>query len=204
MNHEETPMRTASVRRHRHDDAPLPGTWRIDPERAEAAFVSKHFLPGNPFGPFTEDLRIRVRRVGGTIVVADDRTTSSVDLVLDLTTATSGDRARDVLLRSADVLDVARHSTAHFSGGVVRGARSGGMVAGAFTFRGERRHVVLETAHHRFARDPDRDSAGVFLSVGVVDRASWGLRPQGKHPDSHLLLARDVRIELQLPAERAT
>jgi polyisoprenoid-binding protein YceI len=199
-------MRTAyaKARRHQRHETPLPGTWRIVPDRAEAAFVSKHFLPGNPFGPFTEDLRIRVRRVGGTVVVADDLTTSSVDLVLDLTTATSGDPARDVLLRSADVLDVARHSTACFEGGVVRSARSGGLVAGTFTFRGERRHVVLDTAHHGFARDPDRDDRGVFLSVGVVDRASWGLRPQGKDPASHLLLARDVRIELQLPAELET
>jgi polyisoprenoid-binding protein YceI len=199
-------MRTISpkTRRHRHEDVPFPGTWRIDPDRAEAAFVSKHFLPGNPFGPFTEDLRIRIPRVGGTVVVSDDLTTSTVDLVLDLTTATSGDRKRDVLLRSADVLDVARHSTARFEGGMARATRSGGLIAGTFTFRGERRHVVLDTAHHRFARDPERDGCGVFLSVGVVDRASWGLRPQGKHPASHLLLARDVRIELQLPAELET
>ena len=78
--------------------------------------------------------------------------------------------------------DVDRYPTSMFRGAVVRGRRSSGHVAGTFTFLGQPRDVSLDTAHHRFAWDPSREAAGTFLSVGVVDRAAWGLRPGPAHP----------------------
>jgi polyisoprenoid-binding protein YceI len=194
-------VRTATrTRRHHRVDLPVPGTWEIDPERSEVAFIARHFLPGNLFGPFSEDIRIRVRGVHGTIEIADHLVSSTVEMLLDLRTITTGDRRRDALLQGPDGFDVDRYPTSMFRGAVVRGRRSSGHVAGTFTFLGEPRDVSLDTAHHRFAWDPTREAAGTFLSVGVVDRAAWGLRPGPAHPAGALLLARDVRIELQLGA----
>ena len=85
-------------------ELPAAGTWSIDPGHAEIGFVGRHFGLTKIRGRFTA--------VEGSIVIAEEPSESTVEVVIDMTTVSSGDQARDDHLRSVDFFDVDRYPTA--------------------------------------------------------------------------------------------
>ena len=87
-------------------ELPSAGTWTIDPGHAEVGFVGRHFGLTKVRGRFTV--------VEGTIVLDEEPAESTVEVVIDMASVSSGDQARDDHLRSADFFDVDRFPTATF------------------------------------------------------------------------------------------
>ena len=87
-------------------ELPPAGTWTVDPGHAEVGFVGRHFGLTKVRGRFTG--------VEATVVVGDDITASTVEVVIDMASVSSGDQSRDDHLRSADFFDVEHHPRATF------------------------------------------------------------------------------------------
>jgi hypothetical protein len=68
-------------------ELPAAGIWQIDPSHAEVGFVGRHFGLTKIRGRFTG--------AAGTVVIADDPPTSSVEVTIDMRSVSSGDQSRD-------------------------------------------------------------------------------------------------------------
>jgi polyisoprenoid-binding protein YceI len=174
---------------------PAAGDWMIDPGHADVAFVGRHLM-------FTK-VRGRFPVLSGTVVVSDDPERSSVDVVLDVAGLSSGDRARDDHLRSADFFDVEEHPTARFTSRSVRWRGTSGTVVGDLTIKDVTRPVTLDVEFVGAARDPWGNEKAVFSASGTVNREDWGLTWNMALEAGGLLVSKEIRLAIDVEAVRA-
>jgi polyisoprenoid-binding protein YceI len=175
-------------------DLPSTGVWTVDPGHAEVAFVGRHFGLTRIRGRFTG--------VEGTITIADEPTSSTAEVVIDMATVSSGDQARDDHLRSTDFFDVDRYPTARFrSTGVVHDGASA-RLAGELTIKDVTRPVVLDVAYVGHAADPWGNDRAVFSGRGRIDREHWGLTWNMLLEAGGLLVSKEIAIEIEVELVR--
>src|SRR5690606_12763883 len=134
---EESDMtNTAPVRTIDGTEYPAPGRWTIDPGHAEIGFVGRHFGLTRVRGRFTG--------VTGHADLADDIGDSTLTVVIDTATVSSGDATRDDHLRSADLFDVEQYPRATFTSTAITVDGTTGTVAGNLTIKGVTRPVTLD------------------------------------------------------------
>ena len=119
--------------------SPEPGTWTIDSMHSFVAFTIEHFTialaRGIASGP------------AGTITIAPDPLSSSVQASIDAATVTTGNAMRDDKVRGPDVLDAEQYPTIDFASASVTEASPGHYtVAGDLTLHGITRQVTLDLA----------------------------------------------------------
>jgi polyisoprenoid-binding protein YceI len=171
-------------------ELPATGTWAIDPGHAEVAFVGRHLMLTRVRGRFTG--------VRGAITVAEDPNRSRLEVTVDMASVSSGDRARDDHLRSADFFDVEHHPTATFRSGEVRWQAGRGTVRGELTVKGVARQVTLEVDYLGHVRDPWGADRAVFSARGAVDREDWGLTWNVALEAGGVLVSREIRLEIEV------
>ena len=166
------------------------GVWTVDPGHADVGFVGRHFGLTKVRGRFTG--------IEGTIVVADDVTSSSVEVVIDMASVSSGDHSRDDHLRSADFFDVASHPTGVFrsTGITVDGTR--GSVVGELTLRNVTRPVSLDVEFLGTVRDPWGGDRAVFSASATIDREEWGLTWNMLLEAGGLLVSKAIKLEIEV------
>jgi polyisoprenoid-binding protein YceI len=175
-------------------ELPAPGTWDIDPGHAEVAFVGRHFMLTRVRGRFTG--------VTGAVTVAEHPSASTVDVVIDMASVSSGDQARDDHLRSPDFFDVEAHPTATFRSTAVRWEGTRGVVEAELTIKGITRPVVLDVEYAGFAHDPFGNDKAVFSACGRIDREAWGLTWNMVLEAGGLLVSRQIDLELEVETVR--
>jgi polyisoprenoid-binding protein YceI len=118
---------------------PESGTWTIDSMHSFVVFAVEHFTvalaQGIAAGP------------KGTISIAPDLVSSSVQASIDAATITTANAMRDERIHGPDVLDVAKYPTIDFSTtGVTETGPGRYSVAGELTMHGLTRPVTLDLA----------------------------------------------------------
>ncbi|HEV7653431.1 MAG TPA: YceI family protein [Mycobacteriales bacterium] len=171
-------------------ELPAPGTWALDPGHAEVGFVGRHFMLTKVRGRFTG--------VAGTVTVGTDPAGSRVSVVMDTTTLSSGDDARDAHLRSADFFDVERHPTATYESSEVRWDGTTGTMTGDLTIKGVRRPVTLAVEYVGYAYDPWDHHRAVFSARGTVNREDWGLTWNMPVARGGVLVSREIELVLEV------
>jgi polyisoprenoid-binding protein YceI len=116
---------------------PQPGTWTIDSTHSFVAFTVEHFTVafarGIASGPT------------GTITVADDPLSSSVQASIDVSTLTTASKARDEKILGPDVLDAERYPTIDFASTGLREVAPGKYALdGDLTIHGITRPATLD------------------------------------------------------------
>jgi len=175
-------------------DLPAAGVWTVDPGHAEVGFVGRHFGLTRVRGRFTG--------VEGTVVVADDPARSSVDVVIDMATVTSGDRSRDDHLRSADFFDVEHHPTARFRATHVERIGTAATLTGELSIKDITRPVVLAVDYVGHVADPWGNDRAVFSARGTIDRGDWGLTWNVLLEAGGLLVSKEINIEIEVELVR--
>jgi polyisoprenoid-binding protein YceI len=176
-------------------ELPAPGVWQIDPGHAEVAFIGRHFMLTKVRGRFTG--------VSGTVTIAEEPTESSLEVIIDMASVSSGDQARDDHLRSADFFDVENHPTASFrSTAVTRLGAANGTVTGDLTIKGVTRPVTLAVEYLGHARDPWGNDRAVFSAHGSLDREDWGLTWNMVLDTGGLLVSKEIRLEIEVETIR--
>jgi polyisoprenoid-binding protein YceI len=171
-------------------ELPIAGSWRIDPGHAEVGFVGRHFLLTKVRGRFTG--------VEGAVEFADDPAASRVSVVIDMSSVTSGDDARDTHLRSADFFDVENHKEATFVSTAVTWHGTNGTMTGDLTIKDVTRSVTLEIDYLGYALDPWDNHRAVFSAKGRLDREDWGLTWNMPLAKGGLLVSKEIDIELEV------
>jgi polyisoprenoid-binding protein YceI len=166
---------------------PRAGTWQIDPQRAVVAFSGKaSFL--------TPTISARFLTVTGSVQVGEDLIGGQVDVAVDLTTMTTGNRAWDEVITSVDPFDAATSPVATYRSTAVRWSGDEARIEGVLTMRGVTRAVPL-TASYVVGR-----SLGTMLvrAGGSIDREDFGIRFDV--PGCGKLVPRTLRLEIDVDA----
>lgn len=173
---------------------PAEGTWAIDPGHAEVAFIGRHFML----------TKVRGRFVGveGAVTIAEDPAASAVDVVIDMSSVDSGDRARDDHLRSADFFDVERWPQATYRSTSVTWSGTTGEVVGELTIRDVTRPVTLNVEYRGHARDPWGADRAVFSASATIDREDWDLTWNMPLANGGVVVSKRIEIELEIETVR--
>ena len=172
-------------------------TWTIDAAHSSVELAVKHMM-------FTT-VRGRFKDVKGTIE-ADEQNpdASTVNVEIAAASIDTGSPDRDAHLRSADFLDVENHPTLTFRSKRVEGAmeKEGDKfrVVGDLTIRGTTMEVTLECQYEGTGKDPWGGTRAGARAEARIDRRDWGLKWNQALETGGILVANEVRIEVEVQA----
>lgn len=172
-------------------------TWQIDASHSAVEFAVKHMM-------FTT-VRGRFKDVKGTIVVDEaNPSSSSVNVEIAAATIDTGVADRDAHLRSADFLDVETHPTLTFRGKRIEGgfANTGDQfrLVGDLTIHGVTKEVTLDATYEGTGKDPWGGTRAGIRATTKIDRRDFGLVWNQTLETGGILVANDIRIEIELQA----
>lgn len=172
-------------------------TWQIDPNHSTVELAVKHMM-------FTT-VRGRFKDVKGTIEVDEQNpANSTIDVEIAAASIDTGAPDRDTHLRSADFLDVESHPALTFRSKRVEGAfaKEGDSfrITGDLTIRGTTKEVTLEGTYEGTGKDPWGGTRAGARATTKIDRRDWGLTWNQALETGGILVANDVRIELEVQA----
>ncbi|HEX8409468.1 MAG TPA: YceI family protein [Thermoanaerobaculia bacterium] len=174
-------------------------TWQIDPTHTSVELAVKHMM-------FTT-VRGRFKDVKGTIEVDEQNPDNSViDVEIGAASLDTGTPDRDAHLRSADFLDVENFPTITFRSKRVEGAmkQEGDKfrIVGDLTIRGTTMEVVLDAQYEGTGKDPWGGTRAGARATARIDRRDWGLKWNQALETGGILVANEVRIEVEVQAVR--
>jgi polyisoprenoid-binding protein YceI len=180
-------MTTATLTRPTRTAGPLSGTWLIDSTRAMVAFSGKaSFL--------APTINARFLGVEGSVEVAESSTglAGAVDVSVDVTSMTSGNKAWDDLIASYDPFDATHFPVAVYRSTRVRWTDGQATIDGTLTLRGLTRAVPLSAAY-----DVARDGSRMLVrAAGTIDRKAFGI--SFDMPGSGRLVPRVLRLAIDV------
>jgi polyisoprenoid-binding protein YceI len=162
----------------------------IDPSSAIVGFTGKASL-------LAPTVSARFAGVTGSVLVRADVTASDVDVEVDVTTMTSGNRAWDDLVSAVDPFGASSFPTASYRSTSVRWHGDRADVSGYLVLRGVERSVPLTTRHSVSAC-----GERLHLSAeGRINREQFGVRFDV--PGAGLLIPRDLTLTVSVVALHA-
>ena len=175
-------------------------TWTIDPTHTSVELAVKHMM-------FTT-VRGRFKDVKGTIKVDEENPDNSVvDVEIAAASLDTGVADRDAHLRSADFLDVENHPLITFRSKRVQGAMKVEgdkfKVTGDLTIRGTTIEVTLESVYEGTGKDPWGGTRAGARAETRIDRRDWGLKWNQALETGGILVANEVKIEVELQAVKS-
>ena len=171
--------------------------WKIDATHSGVELAVKHMM-------FTT-VRGRFKDVKGTIELDEQNPASStIDVEIAAASLDTGVADRDAHLRSADFLDVEKHPALTFRSRRIEGAfgKAGDAfrITGDLTIRGVTKEVTLEGTYEGTGKDPWGGTRAGARATTTIDRRDWGLVWNQALETGGILVANDVRIELEVQA----
>lgn len=161
--------------------------WTVDYGRSRLAFSGTQ--TGEAFSGVFNDFEARID------FDPADTSTASIEVVVDMTSARTGDRQRDAALPGSDWFKAKTHPTARFSSrNVVRTAEGRYIAHGALEMRGVSKPVSLP-----FALEISGATARATGSVNLL-RTDWGVG-QGEFAGADWV-GLDVKVSIDIYATR--
>jgi polyisoprenoid-binding protein YceI len=172
-------------------------TWQIDPAHSSVEFAVKHMM-------FTT-VRGRFKDLKGTIEVDESNPDNSkVDVEIAAASLDTGVADRDGHLRSADFLDVENKPTLTFKSKRIEGAmkKEGDRfrIIGDLTIRDTTIEITLDATYEGTGKDPWGGTRAGARATATIDRRDWGLKWNQALETGGILVANEVRIEVEVQA----
>ncbi len=154
-------------------------------------------------------VRGRFKDVKGTIVVDEENPDkSTVEVEIGAASIDTGVADRDGHLRSADFLNVEEFPAITFRSKRVEGAmkKEGDAfkVTGDLTIRGTTFEVTLDCVYEGMGKDPWGGTRAGARATTRIDRRDWGLKWNQTLETGGILVANEVRIEIEVQAVKAS
>lgn len=167
-----------------------PMTYDVDPDHTHPSFEADHFAGLSTW-------RGLFKRTRGSITLDKTAGTGTVDIIVDMTSATLGQDQVDAVVAGPEIFDSAKYPEAHYSGtlgGFVDGAPT--TVTGTLTMHGVTRPVDLKILSFKCMPHPlyKREVCGAD-AVGVLKRDDFGM-DSGKSYGFKM----DVTLRIQVEA----
>lgn len=173
-------------------------TYKIDPAHSTAHFVVRHMMITNVHGAFSN--------IQGTIAWdAANPGEGTVDVVIDTTTISTQDAARDAHLKSPDFLDAEKYPTITFKSTKTEPSGDGEhKVTGDLTIHGVTKQVVLKVEG---PTEENKDPWG-NIRIGAsattkIKRSDFGLTWNATLETGGILVGDDLKIELEVSLIKA-
>jgi len=168
-------------------------TWQIDPAHSLLEFSVRHMMVATVKGRFSQ--------LRGTITdIADDPALSSVEVVVDGASISTGDVNRDGHLRSADFFDVEQYPTITFTSRRIRGSRDEFTLTGDLTMHGVTREVTLDVTLNGVGTSPYGKTIAGFSAETKINRKDWGLNWNVGLEAGGVLVSDQLKISIELEA----
>src|SRR4051794_2304739 len=170
------------------------GTWSIDPSHSEVGFVVRHMMVSKVKGRFST--------VEGTITVAEDVLSSTVEAKVDAASIDTRDENRDNHLRSADFFDVETYPALTFRPTGIRPQGADFLLDGELTIRGTTRPVPFELEYNGAAANPMANGAATagFSAETEISRKDFGLEWNVALETGGVLVGDKVKLVLEIEA----
>ncbi|NGO79992.1 hypothetical protein G6045_30680 [Streptomyces sp. YC504] len=186
---------TIALTRQGGAELPPPGRWSIDPAHSTVAAVAQHLGISSVHGRFTE--------FGGTIEIAPDVRSSTVEATLVADSIDTGNALRDKHLRSPDFLDVEQHPSLVYRGTSVRETAPGKWtVDGTLTLRGVTREVPLELTYSGTSTDPWGGLRAGFRASATLHREDFAMHYNQIVQAGVAAIGATLRVELDIQLVR--
>ena len=168
-------------------------TWQIDPAHSLLEFSVRHMMVATVKGRFSQ--------LRGTITdIADDPALSSVEVVVDAASISTGDVDRDGHLRSADFFDVEQYPTITFTSRRIQGSRDEFTLTGDLTMHGVTREVTLDVTLNGVGTNPYGKTIAGFSAETKINRKDWGLNWNVGLEAGGVLVSDQLKISIELEA----
>lgn len=173
---------------------PIAGTWDLDGLHTHTGFGIRHLLTL---------MRGRFREQTGTIVIADDPTESTVEVIIEAASVDTTHPAADDTVRGEMLLHVEEHPQITFRSTAVTPAENGRwQITGELTVKGVSQSVVLDTeflgaVHHPMGGQPKMS----FSASTSIERTQFGIGADFEVADNKGVLVVGNRLDLQLDVE---
>jgi polyisoprenoid-binding protein YceI len=168
---------------------PASGTYTVDAERSTIAFTTRHFFGlGAVRGPFA--------LASGQVHVAAETMQSSATAVIDADSFSTGNGARDKVVRSPKYLNSPAHPRITFVSNAVHVTDTGYVLRGDLTVKATAQPVEL------VVEKPEYGAEGIRLRATTrIDRYAFGITVDKGMTARHLDLSLDI---LAVPAATST
>jgi polyisoprenoid-binding protein YceI len=178
-------------------DAPVAGTWEVDPNHTTIGFVARYLMVTKVRGHF--------RRFSGAIHIADRLEDSWAELSIEASSIDTNQPDRDQHLRSPDFLDVERFPTLSYRSTKVELTGPTTLrVTGGLTIRDVTKPVVLDVEYEGVTKDAYGKDRVAFSATGEIDRTDFGASWNMALETGGFLVSREVKLELEVLATLAT
>ena len=174
---------------------PSTGTFVLDKSHTEVGFIARHLMVSKVRGRFTD--------FEGTIVVADDPSESSVEVIIQAASINTNDENRDKHVRTNDFLSTDEFPALTFRSTKVE-LSSGGdwKVNGDLTVRGVTRPIVLDVQFEGVIQDPWGNQRLGFTASGEIDRNDFGVSFNAALETGGFVVSPKVKLEIEAEAVR--
>jgi polyisoprenoid-binding protein YceI len=171
------------------------GIWAIDAGHSHVGFTVRHLMVSKVRGEFAD--------FAGTITIADDVLTSSVDATVDAASVNTRDSARDEHLRTSDFFAIDQHPTWTLRSTAVRatGDRAFSLTAD-LTIRGVTRSVEFDLEFHGVSPDPWGGTRLGLTAQTTINRKDFGVDWNLPVDGGGVVVGEKVTITLEVEAIR--
>ena len=170
-------------------------TWQLDPVHSSVEFAVKHMM--------MTTVRGRFKNLQATLTGDEDHPDGCcVEVQMEVVSIDTGNADRDKHLRSADFFDAERHPMIVFRSTRVDGTpkRTGDkfQVVGDLIIRDTTSEIKLDCVFEGRGTDPWGKERAGFSASTQIDRRDWGLRWNQAMETGGILVANNVRIEVEV------
>ncbi|MGL4173069.1 MAG: YceI family protein [Actinomycetota bacterium] len=173
------------------------GTWTVDPAHSEVGFTVRHLMVSKVKGRFAD--------VSGTIVVANDILSSTVEATAQIASVDTRDANRDGHLKSPDFFDADTWPTMTFRSTGIQPHGDVFTLNGDLTIRDRTHPVSFSLEFNGAAANPMAEGQPVagFSATGEISRKDFGLEWNVPLDSGGVLVGDKVTITLEIEAGKA-
>jgi len=142
--------------------------------------------------------------VTGTIDVAETLRDSSVEIVIETASVSTGDDDRDGHIKSPDFFDVENFPEMRFVSTAVEPDGGSWKLTGALTIKDVTKPVTIDFDFNGIVDDPWGNSKAAFSGTAVILREDWGLNWNVALDAGGVLVSKKIAIEIEVEAAPAS
>jgi polyisoprenoid-binding protein YceI len=170
----------------------LAADYALDTDHTQAEFTVRHLA--------ISQVRGQVPLSSGTISIGPDDVPTAVSATLDIANIETQDANRDKDLRGSDWFEVDKYPTMTFVARKVAGSTAEFTMEGDLTFHGVTKPVTLTGKEEGKIVDGRGRTHIGYTASATIDRRDWGLNWGRTTPGGALVVANDVKIDLNVEA----
>ncbi|HEU5144778.1 MAG TPA: YceI family protein [Dermatophilaceae bacterium] len=171
----------------------ISGDYVLDPTHSRLGFSARHAMVTKVRGQFDTF-------EGAAHIDTANPANSSVTVVIQADSVSTGNEQRDAHLRNADFFEVDKHPEITFTSTRVERDGDEWDITGDLTINGVTKPVTIEFEETGSAKDPYGNTRVGFEGSTTIDRTDWGLTFQAALETGGVMISDRIKLEFDISA----